>query len=137
MRTYIYLLMLCTTLGISCKKDAKNTNKAELLTAKAWVVLSEETNVPNTDRWDAEDNPNFKFIVLTFRTDGTYELKHTPNDMSVYGKWNFTENETKIRIDNDYYFGDSQPRIQELSKDRFVFLITAHGETQRVTMVHK
>lgn len=61
----------------SCKKDKDEKSQAELLTQKAWIIVSDEERVGTTGTWTdyfPDSLPCEKDDQTIFKTNGTYEL---------------------------------------------------------------
>lgn len=128
---------------IACKKGSTVSGNMQLLTQQEWRIIKEEEKVNSDPYVDY-----FPFVPAcsqddkyNFKTDGTYELnegatKCNSSDPQIIttGTWQFTQNETRIRIDVN------ESAIDKLTNDTLrisgSYISNPDTNYYRTTLVH-
>ena len=142
----IFTAIIFSGILVSCKKGSSGINisgNTKLLTQQEWKISKEEEKV-NSDPY-IDHFPTVPACTRDdkygFRTDGTYELnegatKCNASDPQVIynGTWQFTQNETKIKIDGN------ESTIEQLDNTTFIisgsYISVPDTNYYRITFVH-
>ena len=146
MRTFKTLLFIvaASLLITACKKDKNKKSNTELLTAKAWVILKLEEK-EGSGNWQ-----DYFFLVEDCSKDDTWEFNtdksldltegntacsgYSPNEIYDSTTWDFVDNESKLRIEDDVLL------IEKLDESTLIISVqeTSGGVTtySKITMGH-
>ena len=135
---FLLLFALVAALLFACKKDDETPRtKTELLTARTWLInealaansIGTVTIYRKGNAANAEDLSLFR---LTLSSNGTYRLVDTDGD-SGNGTWKFTDNETKLNLDD----GDALWEVLTLTETNFDARYTDTEDIQPVLVTLK
>ncbi|WP_299708165.1 hypothetical protein [uncultured Pontibacter sp.] len=120
--TFLFALLLITSLS-SCKKDDdKGPSKRDMLTAGEWRGASvwwNGTDITNELR-EAEEFPfDVSQLYIKFDKVGTY--LDTYSGVTDNGTWEFTQNEESLLLDRATSF-ESTVRITNLTDTEFSYI---------------